>query len=91
MNRFKHGDEVRWTSQSSGTVKEKRGRIVCVVNAGQHVGNLVYTACGHYDAKSEWGCGLCRGHESYLVLTVDGNRRRIYWPRVSALKLEETQ
>ena len=89
MNRFTLGDEVRWTSQSSGTTAEKIGTVVAVVKPDA-IPPVTSTA-GDCMAVSMYGGGAVRRHESYLVLTINGNRRRIYWPRVSALKLEDAQ
>jgi hypothetical protein len=80
------GDKVRWTSQSSGIVKEKLGLIVAVVKPNQ-IPPVTETA-ERYAARSLYGGGAVRRHESYLVLTNEGNSRyRIYWPRVSALEV----
>ena len=84
MSGFKNGDKVRWTSQSSGTKSEKVGTVVAVVKPNEIP--PVTTTAGECMAVSMYGGGAVRGHESYLVLVIEGNRRRIYWPRVSALE-----
>jgi hypothetical protein len=75
---FKLNDVVSWNSASAGIWKEKTGTVVEVVKAGK--------APAH--EKSDW---FSRDHESYVVSVPSGGKAKpkIYWPRVSALKLSE--
>lgn len=78
VNGFRVDDEVRWTSQSAGIVKQKRGRVVEVVPAG--------TSCAAFPLSRP------RDHESYVVLAagVDeggSRRKRTYWPLRKLLML----
>lgn len=70
---FKIGDTVEWTSQSHGYEKTKRGKIYCVIPENAEVSMYASLRMP----------GLPRNHESYVV-NADG---KLYWPRVSALKL----
>jgi len=79
--RFKAGDEVMWTSQSQGYRAKKEGMIVAVVPAFASP-NLCLPS--GYSPNSSAGYGSRRDHESYLVQV--GRSKRLYWPRVSALK-----
>ncbi len=68
---FDLGVEVTWTSQAGGHAKTKQGPIVEVVPRRK------------YPKSRVDGCGMSRQHESYVVRV--GNK--LYWPRVSALRL----
>ena len=74
---MKIGDIVTWTSQSQGFVRTKTGVIMAVVPAG-----------GEADRFGKIGSvGMPRNHESYLVRV----EAKLYWPRVSKLKLAKGQ
>jgi hypothetical protein len=78
--KFKIGNMVEWMSQSHGSWVAKMGMIVAIVPAYKRVGDHtpdVFT--------SPFSSGCPRDHESYLVQV--GNRKLLYWPRVSVLKL----
>jgi hypothetical protein len=86
---FKLGDRVIWTSQSGSSWKTKAGVIVEVVAAGARPNRdrFLYLYKGP-------GVGQARDHESYVIETeksrVNGRRMaKFYWPRVSALNLQE--
>jgi hypothetical protein len=74
---FKKGETVTWKSSSLGTWKEKTGTIVSVVKIGE--------------APDLMGSGWPRDHESYVVSVPQGStgkaKPKLYWPRVSALRL----
>ncbi|BDU72928.1 hypothetical protein METEAL_21020 [Mesoterricola silvestris] len=74
---FKEGQKVAWTSQSGGYVKDKVGVVAQVVPAKGYPDRDRFL----HLYKSA-GVGLCRDHESYVVLV----GKRPYWPRVSHLK-----
>jgi len=78
---MRKGDLVKWTSQSGGFTKSKRGRIIAVVPAGMEPERFIPE--GH-KYRSSYGFGISRNHESYLV-AVDGEGRGLYWPRVRHL------
>ena len=78
--KFRLGDKVQWRSQAGGYTVDKVGVVVAIVPAG----------------ADPWEClppgtsgdfGFSRDHESYLVMR--GKRPKLYWPRVTALKLIE--
>ena len=75
---FKIGDLVQWESQSGGSRKKKVGRIVKIIPAKRHPGDLL----GKFSMSNNYG--LPRNHKSYLVQV--GNSIRLYWPRVVHLK-----
>ena len=77
MKPLKLGDIVEWTSQSAGSRCAKRGLIEQVVPANE------WHAVRARDRRT------MRDHESYVVRASRGNedRNRLYWPRVSALRL----
>lgn len=78
------GDTVSWTSQAAGTTKRKTGKIVAVVPAGKDP--ALYVPKGLL--INAWR-GDERDHESYLVRV--GNKKLLYWPRVSQLKEKESK
>ncbi len=83
--KYNIGEIVEWKSQANGSVKLKRGEIVEIITPGRSC-NLVWLAKKH-NAKSAYGGGIVRDHESYAVL-VPGKKDRkptLYWPRVSKL------
>lgn len=90
-NRFEIDSIVEWSSQANGTMKAKRGKVVCVVpkkvkplDALNQIHPLGFPYKSHVDPRS-----YSRNHESYLVAvpTKKGRGRlRLYWPRVSQLR-----
>lgn len=82
---MKIGTRVTWKSQSQAFIKKKVGVIIAVVPAGKSPHDYIPQG---YRCNSSDGFGLSRNHESYLV-KVDGKGKRLYWPRVSYLKLTE--
>jgi len=80
---FHVGDGVHWISQSFGYDRLKEGVVVAVVPAGAH-------PAAHLDPASQFclprDLGKPRNHESYLVHVK--NLSRLYWPRVSLLRLD---
>lgn len=89
---FKVGDKVRWTSQSQGYVREKRGKVVAAIQAHEHpmetAAQLAET--GFNDAWIAYS--LPRNHESYLVAVPTKSGRgkpRLYWPLVSLLRKDD--
>lgn len=84
---FKIGDKVKWTSKSSGTLKEKCGVILKIINSGEaaypYIKEYVYSSKkGKRYSASRLGGGDARNHESYLI----GVGNYLYWPRVFYLK-----
>ncbi len=73
MNTFKVGDEVIWKSQAAGSWKEKVGEVVYVVPKGNKIPKKF----------SPDGTGWPRSHVSFVVMV----GKKLYWPRVSALKM----
>lgn len=78
---FQVGDWVKWTSQSQGYRKTKVGKVVGVVPAGYHIDRMQALWSAGWDKPKQ--PGIQRDHTTYLVQV--GNRRRLYWPRVSQL------
>lgn len=74
---LKENDNVKWTSQSAGYPKEKRGHIVLVVPAGFRPRGSGLP--GFYPV------GQARDHESYIVKV----GRKHYWPLVKYLIRDE--
>ncbi len=76
---FKKGDKVTWSSSAQGSWKTKTGTVVKVVKSGESP-KLV-------------GSGWPRDHESYVIEVPQGvtgkASSKLYWPRVSALKVAE--
>lgn len=90
---MKVGDRVRWTSQSQGYRREKRGEVVAVVPPGVHP----CVAWNRFEAGefrisplfSSASYSLPRNHESYLIAVPTKTGRgkaRLYWPVVSLLQ-----
>jgi hypothetical protein len=78
---FKVGDEVEWTSSSSGSTKTKIGKVEIVVESGK------YPTPGQMKEADAYG--LSRNHESYMVRVpgkTSAAKGKLYWPRASALK-----
>ena len=81
--KFKLGDAVTWTSQSKAYVKTKMGKIVLVVPP-DHASKVPWSMPG----QQMWdGLSLPRNHESYVVRVGS----KLYWPRVSKLRLAEKE
>lgn len=84
---FKLGDRVMWQSQAAGGWKEKTGTIIKVVLAGEEVVPRMLTSNG---ARSAFGYGSPRNHESYIVSVPQGTTGKakpvLYWPVVSKLR-----
>lgn len=86
VQKFKEGDEVIWSSQAGGRLKEKVGEVVEVLPAGK---SILKSRFRHdLDAST-----LPRDEESYIVCVgpKPGSRAKpkYYWPRVSALSLNK--
>jgi hypothetical protein len=84
---FKVGQKVRWSSSSAGSTTEKVGEVVVLVKARTYPN--VSVACQVHNAHSQFGYGMRRNHDSYLVLVRPASGKgkpSIYWPRVSALQ-----
>ncbi len=71
------GDQVKWTSQSAGITRTKRGEVVEVVLERESPHTLLQSL------------GSPRDHQSYVVRAyvegADKKRYRKYWPKVSHL------
>lgn len=84
---FKLGDRVTWESQATGSWKEKTGTVIKVVLAGESVEPRMLTSSG---ARSAFGYGSPRNHESYIVSVPQGKTGKakpvLYWPVVSKLR-----
>lgn len=83
-SRYVLGQMVFWTSQSAGVIKEKSGKVMEVVAAGQLPCRQKFSSL--YKGA---GVGMPRNHESYVV-GVDVGRTpgasvKYYWPRASSL------
>lgn len=95
LPQFKLGDTVRWSSHGGWvgkvTHREKIGEVVAVVQPGVCPSRQLGVLVEKHGAKSMWGGGFARAHESYIVLVDRGPGRKpdLYWPRVSGLGLEK--
>lgn len=86
---MKVGDRVYWESQSGGNWTRKVGDIVAVVPANVPPRRII-DRCNHsVQAAKPMFDGMARGVDSYLVLVRSESKPkvRIYFPRVSGLKL----
>ena len=90
MDKFNLGDVVTWLSGAGSGWKRKTGPIVAVIPERGDPIMRIDRAMAMYGARSAYGGGMRRDHESYLVLVDNGGHRKptIYWPRVSALTAE---
>lgn len=88
---FEVGQKVCWSSSANKTTTEKVGVIVLAIP--RHTQRWQVQPAGFYGKYnwSSYGHGMTRDHRSYLVAVESGGKAkpRIYWPRVSALKLIE--
>lgn len=86
--KLQQGDKVAWYSMANGSTTKKAGQIVSVVGAGEqpNVGGLAKKM----NARTAYGWGSPRGHESYIVSVPQGKtanaRPVLYWPVVSRLE-----
>lgn len=86
---FQIGDEVRWLVKNGSVVH--RGKIVAIVPAMEDPRAAIERLITRHNAISMYGGGVWRDHESYVVLVNRGGRcyPRLYWPRVSSLRLAD--
>lgn len=86
---FSLGDEVQWSSQASGRTKEKRGKIVMVVEPGV----LPVQQANALGGSLQFDASSSRYHESYIVAVKRGSNRKdyLYWPHVKKLSLSQEQ
>jgi len=91
------GDLVTWTSQASGTMRTKTGRVVGVVPSAVSLWRYLRARADLTRVAYDWsplGDGDARYEPSYLVAVdppaTTGRRRRprpkLYWPRVCTLQ-----
>lgn len=78
---MKIGDEVKWTSQAGGFSKEKVGKIVALVPAGDSALDHVPEGLRSDNISTTLG----RKEDSYLVQL--GDSKEVYWPLVGKLKV----
>jgi len=78
---------VRWNSSANGTMSEKKGEVVAIVQPGQDPLSKV-------NRTMEKECilrfdGIVRDHRSYLVRVSRGEGKKpyIYFPRVNGLEI----
>lgn len=85
---FKIGDKVKWSSQASGSTKEKIGEIVRIVPAKMRFSEII-VSLNQSGKKFSLKCDgwSYRSHESYAVFvpTKSGKSNHLYWPIVSRL------
>jgi hypothetical protein len=84
------GTKVSWSSQANGTTIQKVGVVIAVVDPREGLTGAMNRAEGpgwslRYGLPS--APGTWRKHESYLIQV--GKRKRLYWPRVKALRVVE--
>ena len=78
------GNEVTWTSSSSGFTKKKLGIVVLVIPKDTSASNVVAREFGEAP-KYVKNWGGARGHESYVIKAGS----KLYWPLVSRLRWGE--
>lgn len=87
VDSFKLGDQVTWESGSQGTYTEKVGTVVAVVRPGDDPPFVRFIDSHSYTIGGGWN----RTHRSYLISVpspADSKAQpRLYWPRVSGLRL----
>jgi hypothetical protein len=76
---FNVNDQVEWASQAAGYKKTKQGRVLAVVPAGKTPRDLGVTI------KDD--PGSARTEASYIVEVQRPRSVKLYWPRVSGLRL----
>jgi hypothetical protein len=90
---FKVDQQVQWQSSSGGSTTTREGKVIRVVDPGQKkVGTLMYRLAQRLGAKNEYGGGMSRNHQSYIVLVRSEKGRakpRLYWPVASKLQAVE--
>ena len=84
---FTVGSKVAWTSMAHGSMVEKHGKVISIVQAGADACNSIWPRDANYSVQFD---GIMpRNHESYLVEVKTGKdgrgKPKLYWPRVSAL------
>lgn len=85
---FNCGQDVQWSSSSNGSTKRKVGTVVAVVppKTRPDISGLMRK----HGASSNYGYGMERDHESYVVLVSGGRTSKakpvLYWPRAAALR-----
>lgn len=86
---FQVGQDVTWLSQAQGSATRKEGTVAQIVAAGAKP-NIQGLSRKH-GARSAYGGGMARDHESYVVLVPGGKTDKakpvLYWPRAAALTL----
>jgi hypothetical protein len=93
---FKIGDKVQWTGHAGGYSRQHVGTVVGIIQRNQYLEDVVVTLPGsallRRIYREEFPKGFLSGHypsprpgESYLVKV--GNRKRLYWPHASKLRL----
>ena len=87
MSKFKVGDKVFWESQAAASRTRKEGTVYDIVRGTYKPDPRHYS---EYSVMFD-GDGSPRGHESYLIEVPGGKTAkaspRLYWPRVSQLRL----
>ena len=81
---FKIGDQVAWTSQYSGSKKDRVGVVLMKIKADSDVRAVAISGYGSLNNP-----GMPRNHDSYIVgVRLEGSASRgdLYWPRVAALR-----
>lgn len=90
---FKVGSKVTWSSQAHGSRTTKVGTIVAVVPPGGSPSRAFAAVRKTLNARSAFGGGMARDHESYLVSVTVGKTDKakpaLYWPLVSQLRRVE--
>lgn len=91
---MKQGDVVTWSSSANGMTKTKRAEVLFIIPRGVAVwpDDLRRLLGPDYRKRfndSSLGWGGARNHESYLVAVKGKGKPRLYWPKVSALRLIE--
>ena len=83
------GAVVRWSSQAGGNWQTKEGTVVKVVQP--KTDPCMLELARSLKARSNWGGGGWRDHESYVVSVPGGKTAKakpvLYWPVASKLQV----
>lgn len=88
MSNFKVGSKVKWQSSAAGSWTEKQGIVVAIIPATADVRREIDTRVKAGTHRSNYGFGMPRDHESYLVEVRQSMKGKaiLYWPVVSRLQ-----
>lgn len=93
--RFAVGDIVHWGFYAGGCHRERSGTVICVVPADRRPfifdGDKYVLPDGRRipSARTQYGGGLPRAKESYVIKVLEGGRAKYFWPITNKLTRAE--